>query len=94
MIARRVECVNPPSVEEVSRFRSAVVEGRYGAVAAEMERRRARRTGRRTARCRPCGRFKPRPSSECGYCGDRPLTHNGDSTRGAWEYDRAHGWDW
>lgn len=48
----------------------------------------SRNTGRRTAKCGVCGRFKPRPSSECDFCGDIPGTVNGDPR----EYDGEHGW--
>jgi hypothetical protein len=36
-----------------------------------------------------CGRFKPRPSTPCGFCGNEPVRHGQDP----WEYDREHGWD-
>lgn len=44
---------------------------------------------RRYARCASCQRFKSRPSSCCGYCGDDPVS--ACVTR--YEYDRAAGWD-
>lgn len=44
------------------------------------------RTG--AANCAVCAKFKPRPSSVCGSCGDDPVSHNGDRR----EYDRAHGY--
>lgn len=55
--------------------------------------REAERTityGMRTgpANCDICGKFKSRPSSVCGVCGNDPVTHNGDRR----EYDRAHGY--
>lgn len=37
---------------------------------------------------RRCRKFKPRPSSVCGQCGDDPVTYNGDRM----EFDRAHGY--
>lgn len=47
------------------------------------------RTISRYARCRRCHRFKSRPASVCGQCGDDPVTYRGDR----FEYDRAHGWE-
>lgn len=44
---------------------------------------------RHRAKCGCCSKFKPRPSSVCGSCGDDPVTHNGDR----WMYDREHGFD-
>lgn len=49
---------------------------------------RARR-GPGSVQCFSCHRFKPRPSSECAYCGDIPVTHNGCPN----EFDREHGWE-
>jgi hypothetical protein len=45
--------------------------------------------GRQTAQCRSCKKFKSRPSSVCGQCGDDPVTYNGDRR----QYDLAHGWE-
>lgn len=36
------------------------------------------RAGIGRVNCGVCGRFKPRPSSVCDYCGDEPGTYNGD----------------
>ena len=38
--------------------------------------------------CFSCGRLKPRASSRCDWCGDEPVTHNGDPR----EFDRAWGY--
>lgn len=38
--------------------------------------------------CEHCGRFKPRPSAECEFCGSTRLTHNGD----AHSLDRSYGY--
>jgi DNA-binding MarR family transcriptional regulator len=43
---------------------------------------------RRAFPCLSCGRFKSKPADECGYCGDTPLTHNGDEH----ELNRAYGY--
>lgn len=44
---------------------------------------------RKWASCFVCGRFKSRPSSICGHCGDDPVSFNGDP----YEFDRAHGYE-
>lgn len=56
---------------------------------------RARNYGMRTrpARCGSCNKFKSRPSSVCGSCGDDPVG-NTQSPEFAdrLNYDRAHGY--
>lgn len=47
------------------------------------------RRPRKYAKCLVCGRFKSRPSSVCDYCGDDPVTYNGDPR----QYDLAMGWE-
>lgn len=55
---------------------------------AQPKRRRLR--GRTNVpQCGRCHRFKSRPSSVCGHCGDDPVSYLGDR----WAYDRAHGFD-
>jgi hypothetical protein len=60
---------------------------------AEAEVTRGHRRG--AANCERCGKFKSRPSSVCGWCGDDPVGNatNGDpafAERSA--FDRAHGY--
>lgn len=45
--------------------------------------------GLRGRLCGSCGRIKSRPSDPCDFCGNDPVTHNGDAR----EYDRAMGWE-
>ena len=48
--------------------------------------RELRRGRARPVNCFVCGRFKPRPSSVCDFCGDDPVTHHGDRQA----FDEAH----
>jgi rRNA maturation endonuclease Nob1 len=48
-----------------------------------------RRWGRLTAQCKSCKKFIKRPSSVCGWCGNDPVSYNGDRR----QYDLAHGWE-
>lgn len=79
--------------EEIERARAAVQSIDFEEIEALLydewkardERRRAReaRQGRpRAVNCFSCGKFKPRPSSICGQCGDDPVGNvtNGDPT--------------
>lgn len=59
--------------------------------------RRAMREGEANARygmrtgafpCQNCGKFKSRPSSVCGQCGDDPVSFNGNRA----SYDAAYGY--
>lgn len=52
-----------------------------------MAREAAKGTGGVKRCCQSCGRFKPRPSSRCDYCGDEPVSHNGSDI----DFDRAYG---
>lgn len=53
---------------------------------------RLRPVGCAQARCQQCQKFKSRPSSVCGYCGNDPTSHN-MTERERFEFDRAHGYD-
>lgn len=53
-----------------------------------ISRPRRRRAWRALANCKRCGRFKSRPSSVCGWCGDDPVPYNWDRAL----YDRERDW--
>lgn len=43
---------------------------------------------RRSFPCLSCGRFKSKPADRCDFCGDEPVSHNGDEH----EFNRAYGY--
>lgn len=58
----------------------------YGMASAGRDANRGLESGSHP--CFSCGRFKSRPSSVCGHCGDDPVTFGGDRR----EFDRAYGY--
>ncbi len=94
----RVASAHAPSLEGLE-LRARAFAIRKGHTLEELEERRdasLEREGRREASygmakrapCGCCGRFKPRPSSRCDYCGDEPVSHNGSSH----DFDMAYGY--
>lgn len=80
--ADRPRPIDARQVELVRRTIAAIDGGQVREVMVEeYKRREDRRLARRLQRGRPrpvqcfsCKRFKPRPSSVCGQCGDDPVT--------------------
>ena len=78
----RERLITPPWREELLLERW----GRRAMRDDEAARTRGLRTG--SFQCLSCRRFKSLPSARCDYCGDDPVTHNGDPR----DFDRAYGY--